>query len=359
MKLLSIIVPSYNMEKFLAHCVESVLSSSSCEDVEVIIVNDGSRDNTLRIAQDFAARYANTVRVVDKENGNYGSAVNAGLAVAEGEYIKILDADDSFDSCRVADMVTFLHDMQGVDMVVTPFVEISESSSRRVDYNLYSRKVYEYGKVYDADTIFADGAIRFFMMHGVCYRTALLRDMHYRQTEGISYTDQEWVFYPLFKVQTIAFADIPLYRYNVAREGQTMDAAVQMRSLSQLLRVTEALARYFSAEVGAVGNEARRLFLRNIVVDRIKIVYRKYLLSMPDKEFAESDFASVDARLQQLAAECGTSSMAVPVNNVLKVDLLGFWRRRGRRYCTPLRKILIWADELMMWVHALIFRQNK
>ena len=96
-----------------------------------------------------------------------------------------------------------------------------------MEYNIYSRKVYEYGKAYDAEQVFTDGAIRFFMMHGVCYRTELLREMNYRQSEGVSYTDQEWVFYPLFKVQTIAFADMALYRYNVAREGQTMDVKVQ------------------------------------------------------------------------------------------------------------------------------------
>ena len=108
------------MEAYLPHCVESILRTPSLANVEVIIVNDGSKDRTLRIASQYADRYADTVRVVDKPNGNYGSTINAALPVVSGEYVKILDADDSFDSSRVADFLLFLHKMRGVVMVVTP-----------------------------------------------------------------------------------------------------------------------------------------------------------------------------------------------------------------------------------------------
>lgn len=359
MKRLSIIVPAYNMEAYLPQCVESILRSPSRSGVEVVIVNDGSKDCTLKIARDYATRFPNTIRVIDKENGNYGSTINAALQVVEGEYVKILDADDTFSGSGVAELLVFLRKMEGVDMVVTPFIEIGKFSKRRVDYDIYSRKIYDYGKLYDADKIFADGSIRFFMMHGVCYRTALLREMTYRQTEGISYTDQEWVFYPLFKVQTIAFADIPLYRYNLAREGQTMSSKVQMRSLAQLQTLTEALARYFVTESASLESPSRVQFLRSVVADRIKILYRKYLLVMGNKAFAESDFSAVDAHLSALAQECNIQSITVPVNNVLKVDLLAYWRAQGKRYGLLTRKLLAWTDAIMAWGHALLFRRNK
>ena len=356
MKLLSIIIPSYNMEAYLAQCVESVLRTPSLAALEIIIVNDGSKDRTLRVAQQYADRFTDTVRVIDKPNGNYGSTINAALAIAQGEYVKILDADDRFEGSLLARFIDFLQKMQGVDMVVMPFVEVGASRERRVEYNIYSRKVYEYGKVYDAEQIFGDGAIRFFMMHGVCYRTELLRNMNYRQSEGISYTDQEWVFYPLFAVNTIAFADTALYRYNVAREGQTMDLKVQMRSLSQLMTVTESLAQYYLAHSQQVKTATRLNFLRNVVADRIRIIYRKYLLVMSDAEFAHSDFVAVNARLMQLANECGIRKLTVPVNNRLKFDLLGRWQKRHTRYHNVVRKMLYTLDRLMSAVHALIFR---
>ncbi len=356
MKLLSVIIPAYNMEAYLAQCVESILRTPSLAMVEIIIVNDGSKDKTLRIANRYAEHYGSTVRVVDKPNGNYGSTINAALPLAQGEYVKILDADDRFDGSRVAEMLAFLRKMHGVDMVVTPFVEVEGRHERRVEYNIYSRKVYEYGKVYDADKVFADGAIRYFAMHGVCYRTELLRGMHYRQSEGISYTDQEWVFYPLFRVKTIAFADIPLYRYNLSREGQTMDASVQIRSLSQLVAVTEAMAHYFISASRFVGSVERMAFLRNIVADRARIVYRKYLLVMGDKEFAESGFEMIDVRLMRLLAQCKIEEFRVPVNNLFRVDLLRHWHHTGRRYTPCVRWALRNFDRLMSKVHSLIFR---
>lgn len=356
MKLLSIIVPAYNMEAYLPQCVESILRTPRLSPLEIVVVNDGSKDKTLRIAQHYADRYADVVRVVDKENGNYGSTINAALEVVRGEYVKILDADDRFESSCVAEFVAFLQSVQGVDMVVTPFTEVDKRSEHRVGYNLYGRKVYEYGKVYDAERVFTDGAIRFFMMHGVCYRTELLRKMNYRQSEGISYTDQEWVFYPLFNVKTISFADIPLYRYNLAREGQTMDESVMMRSLSQLVVVTECMAQYFIASSRRVRSGARANFLRNVVADRIRIVFRKYLLVMDDVEFAKSDFEMVYVRLMHLLSKCRIGEFAVPVNNMLKVDLLGFWQRKNRRYSAFTRWLLRCADKTMARVHSAIFR---
>ena len=356
MKLLSIIVPAYNMEAYLPQCVESILRTPSLVAVEIIIVNDGSKDRTLRIARQYADRYADTVRVIDKPNGNYGSTINAALKEVQGEYVKILDADDCFDGSRVAEFIAFLRKMEGVDMVVTPFIEVGKRREHRVEYNIYGKKIYEYGKSYNADKVFADGAIRFFAMHGVCYRTELLRKMSYRQSEGVSYTDQEWVFFPLFRVKTIAFADIPLYRYNVAREGQTMDAKVQMRSLAQLVAVTEGMARYFVASSRSVRSAERMAFLRNIVADRIRIVFRKYLLVMSDVAFAQSDFERVDVRLMQLVAQCRIDKFAVPVNNLLRVDLLYRWQHYGKRYGVVARWLLSSADNAMSAIHALIFR---
>lgn len=356
MKLLSIIIPAYNMEAYLPQCVESILRTPSLAEIEIVVVNDGSKDKTLRIARQYADRYAKTVRVIDKPNGNYGSTINVALKAVQGEYVKILDADDCFDGSRVAEFLAFLRKMQGVDMVVTPFIEVGRRREHRVEYNIYSRKIYEYGEEYKVEQVFADRVIRFFAMHGVCYRTELLHKMNYRQSEGVSYTDQEWVFYPLFRVKTIAFADIPLYRYNVAREGQTMDEKVQMRSLAQLVAVTEGMARYFVASSRSVRSAVRMAFLRNIVADRIRIVFRKYLLVMSDKAFAESDFDMVYVRLMQLVSQSRIDKFTVPVNNILKVDLLHHWRRYGRRHCTFSRRLLFVADKAMSAIHALIFR---
>lgn len=358
MKILSIIIPTYNMASLLPQCLDSILLTPSLAAVEAIVVNDGSRDASLRIAREYQSRYPDVIRVIDKPNGNYGSTINAAMPVVRGEYVRILDADDCFDGGLLADYIAFLRRNSGVDMIVSPFIELRRRSERRVDYDIYSRQLYECGRRYDAERIFADGTIRFFMMHSVSYRTELLRGMNYRQSEGISYTDQEWIFYPLFGVATVAFADIPLYRYNLAREGQTMDAAVQLRSIGQLVQVTSNMAEYFVTADKSGLSESRLGFLRETVRNRIRIVLRKYLLDMPDDAFAAAGFDEIYSRLRGLADSCGIESIDVPVNNMLRVDLLARWLRRGRRYPSAVRRILRSADSFMVLVHGVMFRRG-
>ena len=358
MKRLSIIVPTYNMEAYLARCIDSVLAAAQAEAIELLVVNDGSRDASLQIASDYARRHPDIVHVIDKPNGNYGSTINAALPVAQGEYIKILDADDRYDSAALDSLLDALERLSGVDMVVTPYIEEGEGTARRVDYNIYSRKAYDYEQPYDFERIVTDGAIRFFAMHSVTYRTAVLRQSGYRQSEGISYTDQEWVFYPLFRVQNIAFTEAPVYRYNVAREGQTMDAAVQLRHIAHLERVAEAMADYFATHASDELSTPRRNFLREIVAGRLRVVYRKYLLDMSDETFATCGFDKTMRHLESLARACDIDNLYVPVNNLLRIDLLRHWLRHARRYPASVRALLRLCDRAMVLTHAALFRRR-
>lgn len=106
-KILTIIIPAYNMEKFLPYCLDSLLIESRLEDVEVLVINDGSTDRTSAIAHEYEERLHGIVRVIDKNNGNYGSCINVGLKEAAGRYIKILDADDSFDTDNFGLFISF------------------------------------------------------------------------------------------------------------------------------------------------------------------------------------------------------------------------------------------------------------
>lgn len=347
------------MESLLPQCLDSILQTPSLAAVEAVVVNDGSRDASLRIARDYESRYPDVIRVIDKPNGNYGSTINAALPVVRGEYVRILDADDCFDGALLADYIAFLRRNAGTDMIVSPFIEVRRRSERRVGYDIYSRRLYDCDRRYDMERVFADGAIRFFMMHSVSYRTELLRGMNYRQSEGISYTDQEWVFYPLFKVATVAFADIPLYRYNLAREGQTMDSAVQLRSIAQLVQVTANMAAYFAAADKSDMSEVRTAFLRETVRNRMRVVLRKYLLDMPDEAFADAGFGGIYSRLRSLADDCGIGAIDVPVNNLLRADVLAPWLRRGRRYPSFVRRMLCSADLFMAFVHGALFRRKN
>ena len=107
-KILSIIVPTYNMEKYLSYCLDSFLIDKNRDKLEVIIVNDGSKDRSLDIAKEYVSRAADVFRVIDKKNGNYGSCINAALPVVNAKYVKVVDSDDSVDTVHLDEFITFL-----------------------------------------------------------------------------------------------------------------------------------------------------------------------------------------------------------------------------------------------------------
>ena len=356
MKRLSVIIPTYNMEALLPQCLDSLTAVQEVvEQLDIVVVNDGSRDGSLAVAQGYVERFPQSVRVIDKPNGNYGSTINAALPTLQGEYVKVLDADDRFDAQCLGPFLDVLASLSGVDMVVTPYMEITEKGRCVVEPSLYKKLTYNLLTSYDAEQVFADGAIRFFAMHGVAYRTALLRKCGYKQTEGVSYTDQEWVFYPLFAVQTIAFASTPLYLYNLAREGQTMSASVQLRSVGQHMVVTRAMASYFEKSLSEQPlSPARLAFLREVLRMRLRVIYRLCLLDMADDDFAAVDFPLLDGELQELAQRCSLGEVQVRVNSKIPVDLLAFYHNTGRRYKKIVRKTLRFADSVLMRLYRMI-----
>lgn len=107
-KILTITVPSYNAENYLLETIPTMLSISNIEKLEIIIVNDGSKDNTLAVAQNLKQNYPNTIVIVDKENGGHGSTINAGIKVATGKYFKVIDADDWVESNNLEQLIEYL-----------------------------------------------------------------------------------------------------------------------------------------------------------------------------------------------------------------------------------------------------------
>lgn len=355
-KLLSIIIPTYNMEALLPSCLKSVTDCRRRDLIQIIAVNDGSTDSSLEIMQNFRSKYPDSVTVIDKSNGNYGSAINAALPKAEGEYVRILDADDTYDTAQLEAFIDFLESSPKVDMIVSPYIEDNGQARRLIHYDTYSRPIYDSGVEYNLDEIFADNDIHFFMMHGITYRTDLLRDINYRQTEGISYTDQEWVFYPLFDAKTVMFSEDAVYIYNIAREGRTMDPSVQMKCIGQVVTVTGNMALKLRDSKFSSMTTARTEFLQGVVERRLKFIYRKFLLEMDEQTFRDSNFELYDRHLQILADACGILNLKVYPNPYLKIDLLAKWNRNQRRLPEWRIKMISRMNDTMFRLYNSLFR---
>lgn len=357
-KLLSIIIPTYNMEALLPLCLDSLLAPETMERLEVVVVNDGSKDHSLSIAREYESRFPLCVSVIDKPNGNYGSTINAALPVIKGKYVKILDADDTFNTQALVQMLNALQKVD-VDFAVTHFTILkSDGTTELAKYNLYGKEPYEYGRVYDLDKVLGDGYIRFFLMHAITYKTEMLRQHGYKQTEGISYTDLEWDTYPLFYARTIVFFDINLYQYNMAREGQTMDPKVLIRSVGQLETVTEKILNYLSEKGVKDLHPSRQAFIRQYYLNRLRLVCKSHLFDMPRNQFDAVHFAELEAHYQHACNELELGEIKLyPENKIIRANAMKYWHKYKKRWPLWFEKVNTLLNIVMKWLYVRIFRK--
>ncbi|MBQ6965923.1 MAG: glycosyltransferase family 2 protein [Bacteroidaceae bacterium] len=270
-KILTIIIPTYNMEKYLRKCLDSlIVSDENMKQLEVLVVNDGSKDSSSQIAHEYEARYPQTFRVIDKENGNYGSGINRGLKEATGKYVKVLDADDSFVNDAFDRFLDYLR-TKDVDLVINDYCIVDEKD--------IVAETYTFDLPIDRDFNLGDfpkRMIEWVWHHGITYKTAILLSIDYHQTEGISYTDDEWIFMPMSVVQTVSYFPFNLYHYLVGREGQTFDPKVMKASFDKRIMVGKSMACYYE-RVRESLNDAAGFYMAEKIQRRLSVIYNFYL----------------------------------------------------------------------------------
>lgn len=355
-KILSIIIPTYNMETLLPRCLDSLVHAQRAENLDILVVNDGSRDHSSAIGHQYEETYPHVVRVIDKANGNYGSTINAALPLAKGKYVKVLDSDDWFDTVALDQLLEQL-EKTGADMVITHFSQLGAKGSKEVvRYNTMGREPYIYGKVYDLDNVLKDGYIRFFLMHAITYRTGLLREIDYRQTEGISYTDTEWATIPVFHAKDVLFLNLNVYQYNLDREGQTMAPEVIMKSIPQLDKVNDRLLDYYQQHVSSLST-IRAAFMKQYFENRIRILYKLYLLDMPRQDFRAEEMQRLDNKLWAVCATLKLHPRLYSENKIIHIDYIAFWHKYHRRWQPWFEQFNHIVDVIVKWLYVRIFRR--
>jgi len=335
-KIISIIVPTYNMEKYLSRCLSSVLDHKWDEDVEVIVVNDGSTDSSLQIAMEYQEQYPSIVTIINKENGNYGSTINAALPVVKGKYVRILDADDWYDK---KEFELFLDGLKNIDcdLVLTHYTRNHISGEKKTIFF----PVKEYNKNYDFSIITSEIIMMKLRMHTMTYKTEILRKADYKQTEGIFYTDTEWMFYPLFFVSTIRFVNANIYQYFLGREGQSVSKTVVDKNVDHLLQIAEKkLLYYYSLDKDKLSVDRKTYFFKSFTFE-LSNIYVQCLFFLSDSEFDPHALK----KLEQIIIEKDETLY----HSLLKFKLHRFpiiylWRRYYKRLpdCIVKAMLIIW-----------------
>lgn len=261
MKLLSVAVPCYNSQEYMKNCIDSLLEGQDL--VEIIIVDDGSKDNTAAIADEYAAKYPDIVKAVHQENGGHGEAVNTGLRNATGLYFKVVDSDDWVNKEAYLAILDKLREITGgpqtLDMMISNFVYEKQGAKRK--------KVMRYKSYMPENKIFTWKEMgrmpvgKYILMHSVIYRTGLLRDCGLELPKHTFYVDNLFVYQPLPHVQTMYYMDVNFYRYFIGREDQSVHEDVMIRRIDQQLFVNRIM---IDTIVGAknIEKNIRRYMLR-------------------------------------------------------------------------------------------------
>ena len=259
MKLLTVAVPCYNSEAYMSHCIDTLLSAG--DEIEIIIVNDGSKDGTGAIADRYQAEHPDIIRVIHQENGGHGEGVNQGIRNATGLYFKVVDSDDWVNEEAFLALLSRIRSMVEsgnlIDMYVANYVyEHVEDGSQ---YVMRYKSRFPVEEVCTWNDVRAFGAAQILMMHSVYFRTQVLRDCGVVLPKHTFYVDNLYMYQPLPYVKSLYYMDLDVYRYFIGRQDQSVTAENMIKRLDQQFRVTRMMmAAYTKKEIDAMDKGLQR-----------------------------------------------------------------------------------------------------
>ena len=261
MKLLTITVPCYNSQDYMRRCIDSLLPGG--DDVEIIIVDDGSTDSTGKIADEYAAAYPATVRVIHQKNGGHGEGLNTGILHATGLYFQVVDSDDWVDPESYREILHTLRSLCNggcmLDLMISNFVYEKDGSKHK--------KVMRYNRILPRNQLFDWTETKNFkigkyiLMHSVIYRTQLLRDCRLVLPKHTFYVDNLFVYVPLPYVKTMYYLDVDFYHYYIGREDQSVNEHIMIQRIDQQIAVNKLMIDAY--DLWKISNRHLRHYMLN------------------------------------------------------------------------------------------------
>ena len=232
MKILSFIIPSYNCSAFLEKCIRSMLHPQIVQKLEIIVVNDGSVDDTASIAEGFVREYPATVRLINQENKGHGGALNTGCDAATGKYLKVIDADDWVETDNLPAFLAFLERCDS-DVVLTHHYTRNISNGEIRSWKSYPQV---FGNPLTLEQIMesAQNFDRSLTFHGITYRTDFYQAQKIRLSEKVFYEDHEYATFACCRAASVTPLDLFIYHYRIGDVQQSVSEANQLKRLSHM-----------------------------------------------------------------------------------------------------------------------------
>ena len=282
-KLISFAVPSYNSEEYMRKCIDSILTGG--EDVEIIIVNDGSKDGAGAIADKYAAKSPTICRAVHQENGGPGEGVNQGMRLATGLYYKVVDSDDWVDADALAEVIATIkkHKEEGTlpDLYITNFIYDrvcdNESFTRRYVKNM------PVGKFFGWDDVKPFHGSSVLLMHALMYKVSVLRECGLELPKHTFYVDNIFAYVPLPYVKTMFYLDVDLYHYYIGRADQSVNVSSFSKRTDQQNRVMLIMANAYDVRsLKKISKPLYKYMLHTLAC--LMIITTTFTVAVPSKE---------------------------------------------------------------------------
>jgi len=290
---LSIIIPAYNVQKYIKHTLWSLVNQKNADKIEILIINDGSKDNTLEISYECAKKLdktGNIIKVIDKENGGHGSVLNHGIAIAKGKYIKIIDGDDTVNSKEFEKLLDILPNEE-TDIILNNFCEDVPYENRntpRKYYNMLAEGI-EYNF---EDLCFENYGFNVWgpLLSTSTYKLEMIKQRPFTTTEKMFYDDMEWNLNIYINCKTIKFYDLDIYNYLIGRAGQSISPEALKRNYPMHRQMVASLLKIYHENLEIIPDNKKVLIERNILK---KMIFTHYnlifdLIKLP-KAFKDFD----------------------------------------------------------------------
>lgn len=291
-KLLTVVVPTYNVEKYIEQNLSSFVIQEIMEELEVLVINDGSTDGSADLAKKFVDKYPNTFRIVDKENGGHGSTINRGIKEAKGKYFKVVDADDWVLEQGVIQLMNTLRKVDS-DLVVSNFYWYHDKKqSTSVEIKEPFNGV-EYGKEYEFDSVCSNMYVK---MHGMTLKTEILRNIP-KIDEHCYYVDVEYVLFPIPLVKTVTCIPDFVYMYRIGIPGQSMNINKMQKNQENFDRVLTRMFDFYQDCYKKLTPEKLSYvnqYLARVVASRFKI-----FLSFPYSKQTKAEMKAFDEKVKE------------------------------------------------------------
>ena len=309
MKYISFVVPCYNSEEYMEKCIKSLLIGK--DDVEIIIIDDGSKDNTGKIADKYQKKYPNIVKTIHQENGGHGEGINVGLKHATGKYFKVVDSDDWLDEDAYKKLLKEIKHID-TDLVVCNYVYTYTDG--RGDQVISFANVYDEGRVLTWDDIHKFSLTQYPSLHSMMYKKSVLDKSNIDLPKHVFYEDNLFIYLPLVNTKTIYYLDLDLYRYYIGRADQSVQENQMIKRSSHQVLVSERVCTAY--DLTEIENKKlRKLMTREcIFLMTIGVVFSRLAFNKEGEKQYKELWKSVKEKNPKLYRRMRYFSMATFVS---------------------------------------------